>query len=98
MLRGSLALAPDDLDHHAMALNLDAAKFGRCLDDAATVAAVRREKAESVRLGTTGTPYFLIGVRKPGTAEVRFVRKIRGVNPYEVFKGALDSVLTARGQ
>lgn len=98
MLRGTPALAPADLNGHARALNLDPDKFGRCLDDEKTAAAILRDKGEADKMGITGTPYFLIGVRKPDSTEVKAIRLIKGAFPYEVYRAALDSVITARDQ
>ena len=98
LLRGTSSLAPADLKVHASSLDLDADKFDRCVDDEKTKAAIMGDKAEAAKLGITGTPYFLIGVRKPGSAEVKAVRMIKGAFPYDVFKGALDSVITAQGR
>jgi protein-disulfide isomerase len=98
MLRGTLALAPADLKEHARSLGLDQDKFTRCVDDVQTTEAIRQDKKFGSQFGITGTPYFLIGVRKPNSSEVKAVRLIKGAYPYEVFKGALDSVLTAHAQ
>jgi predicted DsbA family dithiol-disulfide isomerase len=73
-------------------------RFNTCFDDERTASAIRRDKAEAAKYGVTGTPYFLIGVRKPDSAEVKAVRMVKGAFPYEVFKGALDTVLTAQGR
>jgi protein-disulfide isomerase len=96
LLRG--ALTPADLSEHAKALNLDLDKFAKCVGDEKTAAAILREKGEADKMGITGTPYFLIGVRKPGSTEVKAIRLIKGAFPYEVYKAALDSVITAREQ
>jgi protein-disulfide isomerase len=98
MIRGTLALAPADLNAHAKALNLDPDRFGRCIGDEKTSAAILREKSDAARMGITGTPYFLIGVRKPGSSDIIAVRLIKGAQPYSVFKAALDSVITAHEQ
>jgi protein-disulfide isomerase len=98
LLLASSALAPADLKVHAGALGLDLDRFNACLEDEKTTSAIRRDKTEAARFGITGTPYFLIGVRKPDSTEVKAVRMVKGAFPYEVFKGALDTVLYAQGQ
>ena len=98
LIRGTLALAPNDLNEHARTLGLDLDKFGRCVDDEKTGAAILKEKSDAAQWGIKGTPYFFVGVRKPGSTEVQAIRLIKGALPYEVFKDTLDSVITARGQ
>ena len=95
MIRGTLALTPADLDQHARAVNLDTDKFARCIADPETAAAIRRDLKNGSQMGITGTPYFLIGVRKPNSTNVKAVRLIKGAFPYEVYKAALDAVITA---
>jgi len=45
---------------HAQALNLDSARFSKCLDAGDEAAAVSQDRKEGVRLGLTGTPSFFI--------------------------------------
>jgi protein-disulfide isomerase len=98
LLHGALALAPGDLTEHANALRLDVDRFGRCMDDERTAVAIRSERSEASKFGIASTPVFLVGVRKPGDAEVKMVRMIEGAYPYDVFKATLDTVITARTQ
>jgi protein-disulfide isomerase len=48
------------LKSHAAELKLDQAKFDTCLDSGAEAAAVKKDQAEGVRLGLTGTPSFFV--------------------------------------
>ncbi|GAC1353471.1 MAG: hypothetical protein NVSMB42_08870 [Herpetosiphon sp.] len=45
---------------YAEKLSLDASRFGRCMEEHRYEAKVRRDMAEGKRLGTSGTPTFLI--------------------------------------
>src|SRR6202011_3426672 len=48
------------LKNHAADLKLDQAKFDACLDSGAEAAAVKKDQAEGMRLGLTGTPSFFV--------------------------------------
>jgi protein-disulfide isomerase len=87
------ALAADDLSRHAEALGLDGAAFGRCLADGTKTARVRRDLADGAAAGVAGTPAFFLGVEEGGALKV--VRVLRGAQPYEAFKQAIDAALAA---
>ena len=98
LFEGAIALQPADLEAHAKAAGLDTARFAQCMAAGETAEAVRATMAEGKRVGVSGTPAFLVAVRKPGSAEVKAVRIIKGAHPYEVFRATLDSVLAARSR
>jgi protein-disulfide isomerase len=75
----------------AVSIGLDATMFGSCLDGSA-VARVRADMAEGRRLGLNSTPSFVIGVTQPD-GSVLIATKIRGAQPYEVFKRAIEEGL-----
>jgi len=72
---------------------LDVGPFEACLNTRAALADIRRLVAEAVTLGARGTPAFYVGVRDPGTTEVRVLQRIEGAQPYEVFAQAIERVL-----
>jgi protein-disulfide isomerase len=55
--------SPAELKQYAQDLQLDAAKFGQCLDAATHQEAVSSDMEEGARLGVTGTPSFFINGR-----------------------------------
>jgi protein-disulfide isomerase len=49
-----------DLKQQAQALNLDTAKFDKCLDSGEEAARVKKDQEEGTRLGLSGTPSFFL--------------------------------------
>ena len=85
-----------DLEHmpkHAEAVQMDAARFTRCLEGEKYVAQVRREIEEGRNLGVEGTPTFFIGLSGNDPAKFTATRTLVGAQPYEAFKAAVDSML-----
>ena len=85
-----------DLEHmpkHAEAIQIDAARFSRCLDGEKYVVQVRREMEEGRTLGVEGTPTFFIGLSGNDPAKFTASRNVVGAQPYEAFKAAIDSML-----
>lgn len=76
------AFARDRLKAFGRELGLDAARFDRCVDDAAFASAVEADLADARRQGFTGTPTLLIGDQR-----------IVGAQPFEVFAAAIDAAL-----
>jgi protein-disulfide isomerase len=72
----------------AVSIGLDATMFAGCLDGSA-VARVRADMAEGRRLGLNSTPSFVIGVAQ-SDGSVLIATKIRGAQPYEIFKKAIE--------
>jgi len=76
---------PDLMKHLGGHLRtMDQGKFWRCLDDRATVSAIRAADTEQRRRGITSQPVFEIGQRR-----------LFGNQSYEVFQSALDTALRA---
>lgn len=68
------------LKNHAGELKLDQAKFDACLDSGAEAAAVKKDQAEGMRLGLTGTPSFFInGHFISGVADSAILHEIIGI-------------------
>jgi protein-disulfide isomerase len=87
------ALSADDLPRHAGTLGLDGPRFRACLDKATYAEAVRRDLAEGLKAGVRGTPMFFLGVIEDGN-KVRITRVIRGAQPADAFRAAIDAMLT----
>ncbi len=88
------AQAPKDLSHHAKAIGIDQAEFDRCLDSGKYLLKVREDISEGEKAGVKGTPTFFLGVAEPNDLKMKPVRMIRGAHPYDVFKEAIESLLT----
>lgn len=83
-----------DLTGHAKALGLDTAAFDACVDSGKHTARVRKDVAETQRIGVTGTPSFFLGLSDPGGTQFKSSRLIRGAQSFDAFKNAIDSLLT----
>jgi len=60
LLFSSGELSVSDLKEHARKLNLDGARFDKCLDSGEQEVAVKRDFSEAQQLGLTGTPSFFL--------------------------------------
>jgi protein-disulfide isomerase len=89
------ALAPNDLPVHAGALGLDVQSFRTCLDSNRYTTKIRQDLVEGQQAGVQGTPSFFLGMANPDGSSVKVVRMITGAQPYAIFKGAIDSLLSA---
>jgi protein-disulfide isomerase len=56
----SKQLDADRLKENALALHLDWAQFGKCLDSGQESADVQRDREEGLKLGLSGTPSFFV--------------------------------------
>jgi protein-disulfide isomerase len=81
-----------NLEAKAREAGLAMPEFKACLASGRTTAAVRQSVADITRLGATGTPTFLVGVRKAGTDRVRILKAIAGAQPYAEFEQTLAAV------
>jgi protein-disulfide isomerase len=79
---------------HAEALGLDVAAFTECLDGDRHADSVRRDMSEAGKAGAAGTPSFVIArtLADEPTVVVGLVA-LRGAQPYEAFRAALDQAL-----
>jgi protein-disulfide isomerase len=79
------ALDVEQLKGYAKDLQLDGAKFDKCLDSGSKAATVEAHKKAGEEAGVTGTPAFFINGRM-----------ISGAQPYEQFKELIDAELAQR--
>ncbi|NWG01609.1 MAG: DsbA family protein, partial [Syntrophaceae bacterium] len=87
------ALQVTDLKRYAMTLHLDLVKFQDCLESGRYTNEIRKDLSEGQRAGVKGTPTFLIGTPEQGFSRMKALKRIRGAQPYPVFKEVLDSML-----
>jgi protein-disulfide isomerase len=95
LFQNQRALGPAELTKYAGTLGLDGAKFQTCLDKALHAEAVKRDLAEGMKAGVRGTPTFFLGTIESGD-KVRVTRIIRGAQPAEAFKAAIDAALSGK--
>ncbi len=79
------ALAVPQLKEHAAALNLDAGKFGTCLDAGQYTEAVNVDLQYGTQLGVSSTPTVYINGRP-----------VIGAQPYEYFQTVIDEELARK--
>lgn len=90
------AMGPKELTGHAGALKLNMSKFQQCLDGTKHAAKIRKDIADGQKAGVQGTPTFFLAQSGPDQETVKVVRIIRGAQPYDAFKGAIDSLLAGQ--
>jgi protein-disulfide isomerase len=79
-------LAPTDLKATAVRLGLKKTEFDTCLDHGKYEAAIRKDVAEAMKLGVTGTPTFFINGRE-----------LVGAQPDEAFDEVITDELARAG-
>jgi protein-disulfide isomerase len=78
-------LKPEALKGYAKELNLDPAKFEKCLDGGAKAAVVDANRKAGEKVGVTGTPAFFINGYQ-----------LTGAQPFEEFKTIIDAELASK--
>ncbi len=88
-------LSDEDIQSHALNLELDMAAFNSCLQDGAAAAKqVNADVQEAKKLGVSGTPGFIIGRTDPDNPDLVHVNEyLRGARPYPHFQSAIDEQL-----
>ena len=84
-------VGPADLDSHALLLGLDVARFRACRDREG-LEDVRADTALGQQLQINGTPAFVLGLNRGGTAMAP-VTSISGADTYEAFAKAIGELL-----
>jgi protein-disulfide isomerase len=92
------ALSTEDLIKYAGELNLDKAKFEKCLDSGTYASKVRESISEGQKAGVTGTPAFFLALDQGNDSEVKTSKKIVGAQPYANFKSAIDELLSSQNK
>lgn len=86
-------LAAEALPGHAEAVGLDAVAFAGCLESGRFAGQIRRSVADADTAGVRATPTFLLGRPSADGQKVRVVRQLRGAQPWDRFKAAVDELL-----
>jgi protein-disulfide isomerase len=81
------------LDARVREAGLDPAAVQACLASGRVTAGIRRGGEQASSLGANGTPAFFVGLREPGSSEVRVLESIKGAHPYSVFEKAIQKAL-----
>lgn len=84
-------LSVDDLKGYGASLGLKKAAFNKCLDDGRYAEDVKNDLKAAQAAGLRGTPSFIVG--KMNKDDMVAGRVIRGAQPYEAFKAAIDAML-----
>jgi protein-disulfide isomerase len=84
---------PIALEDRAKEAGLDAAAYRACAASGRMTDQVRETVRTVSSMGATGTPWFFVGIRNPGTEKVQILRPVGGAAPYEQFAAALDAAL-----
>jgi protein-disulfide isomerase len=72
------------LVEHAKNAGMNEAKFSDCFQSGRYASSIKEDQVVGRSLGIKGTPTFFIGINRGD--EVRIIRKIQGVQPYEDFE------------
>jgi protein-disulfide isomerase len=89
------AQQPADLTAHARALRLDVRKFEQCVSSGRHAGTVAKAVEEGQRAGVRGTPTMFVGLSTEGRT-VKATRMLRGAQPYERFKAAIETTFAGQ--
>ena len=80
---------PKLIKEYAIALELNQEQFNSCLDSGKYVNEINNDLTDGRNYEITGTPGFFIG-----NENIEFV-KVNGAQPFEVFRGIIESQLNS---
>ena len=83
----------NELPAYALALNLDLARFQRCLDNGTSAAQIRKDIQDAKQYRVQGTPTFFVGTPDSEGSGIHAVTMLYGAQAYPVFKKTLDQML-----
>ena len=89
------ALGFQDLSLHARAIGLDLEKFARCLIPGKYASKIQKDISEGLNAGVKGAPTFFLGLTDPNDSKIKALQVIRGAEPYNTFKEAIDKLLNS---
>jgi len=95
LLGGEPQLTAGDIDRHAKKIGLDVGKLDACIASDRYADTIRGSVQSAGKIGVKGTPTFLIGKLDPNGTTVTIRKSLRGNQPFDDFKAALDSVFGA---
>jgi len=90
------ALEGSDLTNYAKSIGLNMSKFQKCLDSGKYASQIKKEIELGQKSGVTGTPSFFLGVTNPKDPNVKAVKVIKGAQPFNNFKEAIDTTLSSQ--
>jgi len=90
------ALEGNDLTNYAKSIGLNMSKFQKCLDSGKYASQIKKEIELGQKSGVTGTPSFFLGVTNPKDPNVKAVKVIKGAQPFNNFKEAIDTTLSSQ--
>jgi protein-disulfide isomerase len=96
LFQNQRALNNEDLLKYAGELNLNTAKFEKCLNGGTYASKVRENISEGQKAGVTGTPAFFLAYTEGDGSKVKTVNRITGAQPYANFKEAIDELLSSQ--
>jgi protein-disulfide isomerase len=82
-----------ELVSQAQALGMDAGRFRSCLEGGKYTTPVRESVARMQQLGVDSTPTFLVGLTPPPGQPMKILKVVKGAQPFEQFKAAIDPLL-----
>ncbi len=85
----ALAAFSDD----AKTLGLDVATFETCMKDGKYTEEVKKDVADGVQIGITGTPTFFLARTDLANPQIKGATALVGAQPYAAFKEAIDALL-----
>jgi predicted DsbA family dithiol-disulfide isomerase len=96
LFANSTALEMIDLVRHSTTLSLDPLRFQECMDSGRYTNEIRKDMLEGQKATVRGTPTFFIGISEGEDTKIKALKVIRGAQPYQNFKEALDSILDSK--
>jgi protein-disulfide isomerase len=97
LFQSQKSLTAGDLRAHAEGIGLEVSRFDECVHGGRHAATVRLALTQGKKATVRGTPTFFVGLTDTAEPTVRAVKVIRGAQPYQVFKEAIEELLaTAR--
>jgi protein-disulfide isomerase len=92
-------LGDADLLGYGKQLGLEEAAFKKCLDDSKYEQKIQTDVADGAKAGVSGTPSFFLGLTDPkDNTKIRATKFLRGAQPAEAFKKAIDELLAGGGE
>jgi protein-disulfide isomerase len=86
----ALAAFSDD----AKTLGLDVATFEACMKNGKYTEEVKKDVADGMQIGITGTPTFFLARTDPASLQIKGATALVGAQPYAAFKEAIDALLS----
>jgi len=97
LFKNQKALQPENLPKYAEEAGVgELATFNECLEKEKYKDTVSDNFAAGQKAGIRGTPSFIIGYSTPDNKNVKFVKMVRGAQPFVAFKTEIDAMLNEK--